>query len=61
MPNYRLYRLDGAGKISSAEWIGATDDEDAVRQAQSLVQAGTCEIWDRDRLIARLKPEKDKR
>jgi hypothetical protein len=24
---YRLYRLDGAGKISAAEWIEVVDDE----------------------------------
>jgi len=34
LASYRLYRLDGAGKISSAEWIEATDDEDAAREGR---------------------------
>ena len=59
MVSYRLYRLDGAGKISSAEWIEATDDEDAARQARLRAKDGTCELWDRNRLIARIEPGKD--
>ena len=35
MANYRLYRLDGAGKISSAEWLEAEDDADAERQGET--------------------------
>ncbi len=59
MVSYRLYRLDEAGKISSAEWIEATDDEDAARQARIRSIDGTCEVWDRNRLIARIEPGKD--
>jgi hypothetical protein len=57
--SYRLYRLDGAGKISSAEWIEATDDEDAARQARLRAKDGTSEVWERNRLIARIEPGKD--
>jgi len=59
LASYRLYRLDGAGKISSAEWIEATDDEDAAREGRLRAKDGTCEIWDRNRLIARIEPEQD--
>ena len=59
MVSYRLYRLDEAGKISSAEWIEATDDEDAARAARLRSKGGTCEIWQRNRLIARIEPGKD--
>jgi hypothetical protein len=55
--SYRLYRLDGAGKISSAEWIDAADDKDAAREARLRAKDGTCELWDRSRLIARIEPE----
>lgn len=52
---YRLYCLDGRGQISMAEWIDAADDADAVRQAQVLKQnARKCEVWDGNRLVARL-------
>lgn len=55
MPGYRHYRLDGAGNISSAEWLEATDDEDAVRQVREARLQFTSEIWDRNRLIARIE------
>lgn len=58
LASYRFYRLDGAGKINGAEWLEAADDEDAARQAQGLAERGTCEVWDRDRLVARIEPPK---
>jgi hypothetical protein len=57
LPSYRLYRLDGAGKIATAEWIDATDDDHAASQARDRVATGTCELWDRNRLVARIGPE----
>lgn len=59
MASYRLYRLDGAGRISSAEWLEATDDEDATRKARKHSLDGTCEVWERNRLIARIEPRKN--
>lgn len=53
MPNYRFYRLDGAGQISTAEWIEASDDDDARLKAESLAVAGAYELWLRDRLVER--------
>jgi hypothetical protein len=49
---YRLYRLDGAAKIISADWVEADSDEDAVRQAQERAGDGRFELWDRQRLIS---------
>ncbi len=55
MNNYRLYRMDGAGGISSAEWLEAADDESASRRAAELcVDGGVVELWVRDRLVVRL-------
>jgi hypothetical protein len=51
MPAYRFYRLDRGGKIESAEWIAADDDEQAVQLARQ--RGGSCELWDRGRLVAR--------
>lgn len=57
MPAYRLYRVDGAGRIVSAEWLEADDDESAVAQARSCAGGTRCEVWRRERLVARLDPE----
>ena len=55
MSSYRLYRLDGAGKISSAEWIHAANDEEARREADQRATSGSYELWDRNRLVARIE------
>lgn len=54
LPNYRLYRLDGAGKIMSAEWIEAEGDEHALRDAQGRAP-GSFELWDKERLVERFR------
>ena len=53
LSSYRLYRLDGAGKISAAEWIEAAEDGDALRQARGRADGGSFELWQKDRLIER--------
>jgi hypothetical protein len=53
--NYRLYRIDGAGRISAAEWLEAMDDRSASEQAADLcADGGVVELWARDRLVARV-------
>ena len=54
MPAYRLYHLDGAAKVSSAEWIEAADDAAAIEQARDKCAVRRCELWQRQRLVARL-------
>jgi hypothetical protein len=56
LPSYRLYRLDGAGKIVSAEWVEAADDDAAARHARERKLPVTCEMWDRNRFVARIEP-----
>lgn len=51
MPNYRLYRLDGAGRISNAEWVEATDDEEARSKALGECPSGRFELWERKRRV----------
>jgi hypothetical protein len=53
LPAYRLYRLDGAGKIIGADWLDAAADEEACRQAQELAGEGSYELWERKRLVSR--------
>jgi hypothetical protein len=52
LPAYRLYRLDGAGNFTSAEWFEAEADEAALSHAQGQTD-GRFELWDRGRLVGR--------
>ena len=52
--NYRLYCLDGAGKVASADWIDADEDEAAVEVARETHDGYECELWHGRRLVARL-------
>lgn len=53
MTGYRLYCLDGANKVTSAEWIDADDDKAAIEVAKELMDGQECEIWQGTRLVAR--------
>lgn len=54
MAEYRLYCLDGANKVASAEWIEADDDADAVEAAKEAYAGQECELWQGKRFVARL-------
>lgn len=54
MPAYRLYRVDGAGKILTAEWLEASDDESALDAARTSANGDRCELWQKQRLVARI-------
>jgi hypothetical protein len=56
LPEYRHYRLDGAGKISKADWIEAGSDDEAVRQVRASRLGVTSELWRGNRLVARVEP-----
>lgn len=51
LPNYRLYQLDGAGRIDAAEWIDAVDDDDARGKARARARSGQYELWEGKRLV----------
>lgn len=55
MASYRLYCLDGAGRISLADWFDAPSDDEALKQARILKQGAVrCEVWQGNRLVGRL-------
>jgi hypothetical protein len=55
MADYRVYCLDGAGRIALADWIEASDDDDAIAKARKLKpNANSCEVWQKGRLVAKL-------
>ena len=54
MAGYRLYCLDGASKVASADWIEAGSDAAAIEIATRLHDGYECEVWQGPRLVARL-------
>ena len=54
MGTYRLYCLDGVGKVVSAEWIEASDDGAAIELAKTMMNGHKCELWARSRLVIQL-------
>lgn len=57
LPSYRLYLLDGAGKITSADWIAADADDQALSHARDRANSGRFELWERKRLVASHPPQ----
>lgn len=59
MPSpYRYYCLDSTGHLHSAEWFEAASDEEAVARIHAKHTDATCEIWQDNRLVAKLAPER---
>jgi hypothetical protein len=58
MPAYRLYDLDGSGRVSAAEWIEADDDASAAAAARALSKTCRCELWRGPKFIATIDPLK---
>ncbi len=56
-PVYRIYRIDVDGVFIDAEIIEASNDLEAISLAQNKVDGSPIELWDRDRLMARLGPQ----
>ena len=59
MVAYRLYCMDGFGKIGGVELLEAKDDEEAVHRAYEMRLDVDCEVWDRDRLVAKIAPRSE--
>jgi hypothetical protein len=52
--SYRLYCLDGVGKVVSAQWLDADNDDSAIEAAHKLREGRSCELWQGQKLVARL-------
>jgi hypothetical protein len=52
MKTYRLYFVDSAGKITSAEMLNAKSDDEAVNLARALNSDCICELWNRNSFVA---------
>jgi len=56
MGNYRVYRLDGLGRINGVEMLDALDDRFALKGARAIADAGGCEVWQLARKVGRVSP-----
>lgn len=56
LASYRLYCLDGAGKITTAEWLESDSDASVLEQVRQRRLSLTCEVWDRQRLVGKVAP-----
>jgi hypothetical protein len=54
MAGYRHYLLDGAGNISRATWLDASNDEEAIQHVRQQQLRFPSEIWKGNRLIGRV-------
>ena len=54
MPAYRLYKLDGSGKIDSGDWIECAAEEEAIAEARTRFPDGGFELWRGPRLVRRV-------
>ena len=60
MEGYRLYRLDGAARVASAEWIEADDDDSAIEVAKDKMDGQAWKLWQRSRLILRTDGKRER-
>jgi len=54
MREYRLYTMDGVGRICAAHQFRATGDAEAIMVATAAQKRVKCEVWERDRLVAQI-------
>ena len=57
--SYRLYRLNSDGKIAAAaELVEASSDDEAIVLVRVRHAELPCELWDANRLVARIEPRR---
>jgi hypothetical protein len=57
MAEYKIYCLDGRGKITSApEYIEAASDHAAMALLRSRKLSVHCEVWSGNQLVGRVQP-----
>jgi len=56
MSDYRLYYLNPEDKIMKAEWLDANSDDEAIVWVRVMKLPFACEVWNRNRLVARMPP-----
>jgi hypothetical protein len=54
MSQYRLYCLNDRGNFTKSHEIEAADDAQALHKAKAMKLPVSCELWSRERLVAKL-------
>ena len=59
MTTYRAYRVDRRNRIVNGQWLEASNDAEAVDQAEDLCEEGvpTIELWQATRLVDEIECE----
>jgi hypothetical protein len=53
--DYRAYILDDEGRIIGVHELDCADDDEAKQKAAQLLDRQDLEVWQRARMVARLK------
>ena len=59
MAYYRAYIIGQDGHFQSAVKLDSADDDAAIETAKQLVGGHDVEVWQQDRLVAKLQSEPD--
>ena len=55
---YRVYCLDGVGRLHEPEWFNAQSDELALAEVRAKWPDAKVEIWQGRRLVASISPNR---
>lgn len=58
MKVYRICTLDGDGQVFHSFKLSCRDQDHALIEAKSICDRHFVEVWDGDKLVARISPEK---
>ena len=58
MPEYRLYCLNEQGSFTKSHEISAEDDARALDKVREMKLPVVCELWNRNRFVAKLPAHK---
>ena len=58
MTVYRVFCMDSVGKITATHSVEAATVEEAVERVRALNLDSHCEVWDRQRLVARITKQR---
>jgi hypothetical protein len=57
MPTYRLYSIDGKGRIvRQAQYLECSNDKIAIEEAEQRLNRYVVELWQLTRRVVRLDP-----
>jgi hypothetical protein len=54
MPAFRIYTVGRDGHFKGAKDIECADDQEAINEAQQVLDGRDIEVWERGRFITRL-------